>query len=114
MIYLGDPIGPACHTGARTCWFTEAAVGDGGAVSSCGQHEAHHEHSPATTLLALERTIAQRRAEMGRPQPGAHRCVAARDIFGVFEGDVLSCCMLLVLPPLFCHSPDPNPSSHPT
>ncbi|GAX74720.1 hypothetical protein CEUSTIGMA_g2167.t1, partial [Chlamydomonas eustigma] len=26
IIYLSDPIGPSCHTGSRTCWFTEAAL----------------------------------------------------------------------------------------
>ncbi|GBF97761.1 hypothetical protein Rsub_10186 [Raphidocelis subcapitata] len=69
IIFLGDPIGPACHTGAKTCWFAEAEVGADGGVSSAGRHEHHADHSPATTLYALERTIAQRRAEMGQQQP---------------------------------------------
>jgi phosphoribosyl-ATP pyrophosphohydrolase len=40
-------------------------------VSSAGRHERPEEHSPATTLYALERTIAARRREMGQPQQGA-------------------------------------------
>lgn len=59
IIYLSDPIGPACHTGAKTCWFTEA----------CGDHDHVHIHGahtsadnvPLTTLYALEKTIADRR-----------------------------------------------------
>ncbi|KAI8473236.1 MAG: bifunctional phosphoribosyl-AMP cyclohydrolase/phosphoribosyl-ATP pyrophosphatase [Monoraphidium minutum] len=70
IIYLGDPIGPACHTGARTCWFTEAEVGADGGVSATGRHEHHAAHSPATTLYALERTIQQRRDEMGQQTDG--------------------------------------------
>ncbi len=53
----------------RTCWFSEAEVGEDGGISTTGRHEHHAEHSPATTLYALERTIAQRRAEAGRPTP---------------------------------------------
>lgn len=78
IIYLGDPIGPACHTGARTCWFTEAEVGADGGVSSCGKHEHHAAHSPATTLYALERTIQQRREEMGHEKEGAKPSWTAR------------------------------------
>lgn len=26
IIFLSEPIGPACHTGARTCWFQEAGI----------------------------------------------------------------------------------------
>lgn len=46
----------------------EASVGDGGAVAPAGSHQQHGEHSPLTTLYALEHTIAQRRAELGQPQ----------------------------------------------
>lgn len=71
LVYLGDPIGPACHTGARTCWFTRAGVllpgndGDGGdeAVRDEGDCACHGAGAPLTTLLALERTIAERRRE---------------------------------------------------
>jgi phosphoribosyl-ATP pyrophosphohydrolase/phosphoribosyl-AMP cyclohydrolase len=75
LVYLGDPIGPACHTGARTCWFTRAEVlpKDGGddcgdshaaaAVHDEGDCARHGAGAPLTTLLALERTIAERRRE---------------------------------------------------
>lgn len=111
LIYLGDPIGPSCHTGARsvfecsqnacavcaykircmhlrchptqinqslthcprplcrTCWFSEASVGDQG-VQEVGDHTHHADHGPATTLLSLERTIAKRREEMQQPTGG--------------------------------------------
>eukprot|EP00884_Botryococcus_braunii_P016993 jgi/Botrbrau1/3978/Bobra.0365s0050.1 len=70
FIYLGDPIGPSCHTGAASCWFTEVEVQDGkvreeGSVGSL-------DFSPATTLQALERTIADRirSAEEAGPNSG--------------------------------------------
>jgi len=68
IIYLGDPIGPACHTGARTCWFTEASVGSEG-LSNCGKHD-HQDHVPLTTMYALERTIQQRREAMEQQTGG--------------------------------------------
>lgn len=63
IIYLSDPIGPSCHTGARTCWFSEASLEGGGGVKEEGHHD-HHTHVPRTTLLALERTIQERREVM--------------------------------------------------
>lgn len=78
IVYLGDPIGPACHTGAKTCWFSEAQVGDEGAVSCTGDHKHHEEHSPATTLYMLERTIEQRRREMGKEAEGSKPSWTAR------------------------------------
>eukprot|EP00195_Chlamydomonas_chlamydogama_P009882 CAMPEP_0202904574 /NCGR_PEP_ID=MMETSP1392-20130828/30106_1 /ASSEMBLY_ACC=CAM_ASM_000868 /TAXON_ID=225041 /ORGANISM="Chlamydomonas chlamydogama, Strain SAG 11-48b" /LENGTH=264 /DNA_ID=CAMNT_0049592261 /DNA_START=171 /DNA_END=965 /DNA_ORIENTATION=+ len=64
IIYLSDPIGPSCHTGARTCWFSEAKLEGGeGPVKEEGAHD-HVEHVPRTTLLALEHTIQQRREAM--------------------------------------------------
>lgn len=63
IIYLSDPIGPSCHTGARTCWFSEASLEGGGGVKEEGHHD-HHAHVPRTTLLALERTIQERREVM--------------------------------------------------
>ena len=68
LIYLAEPIGPACHTNAPTCYFTQLAVA-GGALQERGSHDSR-AHSPATTLFALERTIQQRREEMGQQQPG--------------------------------------------
>lgn len=70
IIYLSDPIGPACHTGAKTCWFQEVSLDAGsGAVASEGAHD-HAGHVPRTTLFALEDTIAQRRAALAQPQEG--------------------------------------------
>jgi len=94
LVYLGDPIGPACHTGARTCWFKrvaavpvaaaveqDAAEEEGAAAAPAqqqqhqerrrqqqevrdeGESERHGAGAPLTTLLALERTIAERRRE---------------------------------------------------
>lgn len=49
ILALVEPAGPACHTGERTCF-----------------HNGELEPVPAEALAALERTIAQRRAE--RPE----------------------------------------------
>eukprot|EP00878_Enallax_costatus_P006566 GHUV01006884.1.p1 GENE.GHUV01006884.1~~GHUV01006884.1.p1 ORF type:complete len:306 (+),score=55.90 GHUV01006884.1:46-963(+) len=69
IIYLGDPIGPTCHTGARTCWFHEVALTDG-QVASQGDHQHHNDHAPLTTLMALEHTIQQRREAMEQQTGG--------------------------------------------
>ncbi|KAL4445784.1 hypothetical protein ABPG77_008983 [Micractinium sp. CCAP 211/92] len=61
LIYLSEPIGPACHTNAPTCYFRQADAGSG-ALRTAGEHSSR-SHAPMTTLYALERTIAQRRAE---------------------------------------------------
>ena len=61
LIYLSEPIGPACHTNAPTCYFTELSLGDAG-LAAAGSHTSR-DHAPATTLFALERTVAQRRAK---------------------------------------------------
>ena len=49
LLALVEPAGPACHTGERTCF-----------------HNGGLEPAPGEALAALERTIAQRRAE--RPE----------------------------------------------
>jgi phosphoribosyl-AMP cyclohydrolase / phosphoribosyl-ATP pyrophosphohydrolase len=49
VLALVEPAGPACHTGERTCF-----------------HNGELEPVPGEALAALERTIAQRRAE--RPE----------------------------------------------
>ena len=54
LIYLVDPAGPSCHTGAETCFFRR--LEDGGALVEAGDDRA------APTLLRLERTLQQRRA----------------------------------------------------
>lgn len=83
VIYLSDPVGPACHTGARTCWFQEVEVEDkdGGASTAIryptGDHHSH-KHVPMTTLLQLEATIQERREQMGHEEPGQKPSWTAR------------------------------------
>ncbi|GIL61024.1 hypothetical protein Vafri_15397 [Volvox africanus] len=85
IIYLSDPIGPACHTGARTCWFKEVQLVADGAQgqtdSTAVLHEGAHnngDHAPRTTLQALERTIAQRREALQQPADGSKPSWTAR------------------------------------
>lgn len=47
---------------------------EAGSVTCEGQHEQHAQHAPLTTLLALERTIQQRRRDMEQ-QKGGHGMV---------------------------------------
>jgi len=54
LIYLGDPIGPSCHTGEPTCYFTQVEVE--GHV-----HDREGKNPGLTTLYNLERTIEERR-----------------------------------------------------
>lgn len=61
IIYLAEPIGPACHTNADTCYFTEVELEGEMSLVERGEHTSR-EHSPMTTLYALERTIRQRKA----------------------------------------------------
>lgn len=61
LVYLAEPIGPACHTNAPTCYFQQADAASG-ELRTAGEH-SKRQHAPMTTLYALERTIAQRRAE---------------------------------------------------
>eukprot|EP00887_Chlorella_sp_A99_P004718 scaffold4.g4718.t1 len=66
LIYLAEPIGPACHTNADTCYFQRIAVEESSASGApaldvAGGHESR-DHAPMTTLFALQRTIAARRA----------------------------------------------------
>jgi phosphoribosyl-ATP pyrophosphohydrolase/phosphoribosyl-AMP cyclohydrolase len=53
LIYMVDPTGPSCHTGAQTCFFRRLDA-DGNLVEDAG--------SAAPTLLQLERTLRQRKA----------------------------------------------------
>ncbi len=58
LLYLVDPAGPSCHTGAETCFFRRLEA-DGTLV------DAPSEAAP--TLLRLERTLeARRTAEAGK------------------------------------------------
>jgi phosphoribosyl-ATP pyrophosphohydrolase/phosphoribosyl-AMP cyclohydrolase len=53
LIYMVDPTGPSCHTGAQTCFFRRLDA-DGNLVEDAG--------TAAPTLLQLERTLRQRKA----------------------------------------------------
>ncbi|TFH30446.1 MAG: bifunctional phosphoribosyl-AMP cyclohydrolase/phosphoribosyl-ATP diphosphatase HisIE [Myxococcales bacterium] len=54
LLYMVDPAGPSCHTGAQTCFFRRLDA-DGALV------EAPNE-TAAPTLLRLERTLQERKA----------------------------------------------------
>jgi len=74
LIYQCKPVGPACHTGAPTCWFEKAGFassvealadeGEGGTVSVTGD-------TPLTTLEMLQKTIADREAEARGEEDGS-------------------------------------------
>ena len=53
LIYMVDPAGPSCHTGAETCFFRRLD-------DDANLVEADGEGAP--TLLRLERTLAARKA----------------------------------------------------
>lgn len=75
LIFLCDPIGPACHTGAPSCWFSGVSVvGEpgGGVIASAGPAGA-----ALPTLLSLERTVADR-AAAPPPSDGAKPSWTAR------------------------------------
>jgi len=77
--------------GAPSCWFSEvrAGAGAGGAVREAGA-QAERAHAPASTLLALERTIQQRRsAPPGPRSPRAAR--ARRCLSGLAEAWCAAC-----------------------
>ncbi len=60
LLYRVEPVGPACHTGERTCFFTTVAgEGVGVAVENVGNGE-----SLGPTVERLAKTIAQRHREM--------------------------------------------------
>lgn len=60
LLALVEPAGPACHTGARTCFHN--AVGEGDAPAGADA-AAPGELAPHEVLPELERTLAQRAAE---------------------------------------------------
>eukprot|EP00210_Caulerpa_lentillifera_P006617 g6322.t1 len=61
IIYIGDPVGPACHTGAISCWFSEIRLENGDTtVQELGSFSAR-DFAPKTTLYALEETIEKRK-----------------------------------------------------
>ncbi|KAG0457864.1 hypothetical protein HPP92_023021 [Vanilla planifolia] len=57
IIYLGKPHGPACHTGAETCYYTSI-------FDIIGDSQANKEQLASTTLYALENTISKRKHEI--------------------------------------------------
>ncbi len=65
LVALVDPVGPACHTGQRTCFYRDL---DGSADPAPDAPPAPGEPEPAAheALAALARTLADRRRE--RPQ----------------------------------------------
>ncbi|KAL3141255.1 hypothetical protein ABBQ38_003595 [Trebouxia sp. C0009 RCD-2024] len=58
IIYQGEPVGPACHTGARTCYFSSVERTDA-RLHEEGDH-ASTSNMPASSLFALEGIIQQR------------------------------------------------------
>jgi phosphoribosyl-ATP pyrophosphohydrolase/phosphoribosyl-AMP cyclohydrolase len=53
LIYMVDPVGPSCHTGAETCFFRR--------LDSSG-HLVDGASEAAPTMLRLERTLEARKA----------------------------------------------------
>lgn len=73
LIYLSEPIGPACHTNAETCYFSQVAIGGSiRGVSEAGDHHSR-DASPMNTFYALERTIEQRRAAAAAAEGGEQK-----------------------------------------
>eukprot|EP01025_Chloroclados_australasicus_P031548 TRINITY_DN31865_c0_g1_i1.p1 TRINITY_DN31865_c0_g1~~TRINITY_DN31865_c0_g1_i1.p1 ORF type:complete len:293 (+),score=23.60 TRINITY_DN31865_c0_g1_i1:13-891(+) len=65
VIYVVDPVGPSCHTGARTCWFKQVDVVNEEVFTVEGQDG---EIMPRSTLLQLEHIIQERREAMENPE----------------------------------------------
>ncbi len=57
LVYRVDPAGPACHTGARTCFYRRLTAGDGPSPAAPGI---------GATMGLLQRVVDQRWAE--RPE----------------------------------------------
>lgn len=57
IIYLGKPVGPTCHTGAETCYYSSV-------YDLLGDQESNQDHLASTTLYSLEATISQRKDEI--------------------------------------------------
>eukprot|EP01026_Neomeris_dumetosa_P027156 TRINITY_DN2208_c1_g1_i12.p1 TRINITY_DN2208_c1_g1~~TRINITY_DN2208_c1_g1_i12.p1 ORF type:complete len:311 (+),score=19.20 TRINITY_DN2208_c1_g1_i12:31-933(+) len=68
VIYVADPIGPSCHTNARTCWFQQVDVVNDELISG-GTHDSE-EFMPRTSLLELEKIIQDRRVAMEKQVEG--------------------------------------------
>jgi phosphoribosyl-ATP pyrophosphohydrolase/phosphoribosyl-AMP cyclohydrolase len=65
LVALVDPVGPACHTGERSCFYREL-----GGAAETGKDAARADGEPAPAaheaLAALERTLRSRQSE--RPE----------------------------------------------
>jgi phosphoribosyl-ATP pyrophosphohydrolase/phosphoribosyl-AMP cyclohydrolase len=65
LVALVDPVGPACHTGERSCFYREL-----GGAAETGKDAARADREPAPAaheaLAALERTLRSRQSE--RPE----------------------------------------------
>ena len=57
LIYMVEPAGPSCHTGAQTCFFRR--LDTDGNLAEAGSNSA------APTLLRLERTLRDRKVSDG-------------------------------------------------
>lgn len=57
IIYLGEPDGPTCHTGAETCYYTSVS-------NVLDDVKGEKNELALTTLFSLESTILQRKAEL--------------------------------------------------
>lgn len=63
LVYLVEPRGPSCHTGARSCFFRRLAPAEGSAEGSAGGLEVRDDRVATSTLLArLEAVIEARKA----------------------------------------------------
>ena len=83
IIYLADPVGPSCHTGARTCWFSEVTTKGSSAEEQLsvevGTGAGDGKHVPRSTLLQLEHTIEARQRDAAE-LAGAFCCTLHRSL----------------------------------
>ncbi|KAE8648475.1 histidine biosynthesis bifunctional protein hisIE, chloroplastic isoform X1 [Cucumis sativus] len=63
IIYLGKPVGPACHTGTATCFYTSLD-------DLIDDPQAGKSKLALSTLYSLENIISQRKAELASLQTG--------------------------------------------
>lgn len=57
IVLAGEPIGPSCHTGRDTCYFSEFDPGRSAAMKTA-LSDADAPQSALTTLFGLEHTIS--------------------------------------------------------
>ncbi|CAN1241473.1 Histidine biosynthesis bifunctional protein hisIE, chloroplastic [Linum perenne] len=63
IIYLGKPVGPTCHTGSETCYFSSL-------LDSLETEQPEVNKLASTSLYSLESTISQRKAELAVAESG--------------------------------------------